>query len=110
MTSSNILYAMLLLLFCGFSVSLTGCTLATTAGPSPLAGTAIAGVVHGGQAPISGARIYLLAANPAGYGSPSLSLLPSALTGNAVDTIGAYGTTNTTGGFSVSGDYSCTTG
>jgi DNA-binding beta-propeller fold protein YncE len=67
-------------------------------------------VVHGGQQPISGAKIYLLAANPAGYGSPSLSLLTSALTGNAVDSIGAYGTTGTTGSFSVSGDYSCTTG
>jgi hypothetical protein len=110
MTPSKVLSATLLLFSCVLSVSLTGCTLATTAGPGPVTGSAISGVVHGGQQPISGAKVYLLAASPSGNGSPSLSLLTSALTGNAVDGIGAYGTTDGNGNFSVSSDYSCTTG
>lgn len=84
--------------------------MANTASLGPLGGTAIAGNVHGGQQPISGGRIYLLAANPSGYGSASVSLLTSALTGNAVDTVGAYVTSSSTGGFDITGDYSCTTG
>ncbi|MES2390697.1 MAG: NHL repeat-containing protein [Acidobacteriota bacterium] len=92
------------------SLSLTGCTLATTAAPAPAPtlGPAIAGTVHGGQQPVSGARIYLLAANPGGYGAASLSLLTWALTGNAVDSIGAYTSSTTGGAFDITGDYSCT--
>ena len=92
------------------SVLLTGCTLATTAAPNPLTGTTIGGKVYGGQNPVNGAKIYLLAVNPAAYGSASLSLLTAAGTGNAVDTIGAYATSDTLGNFALTGDYSCTKG
>jgi hypothetical protein len=92
------------------SVLLTGCTLATTAAPNPLAGTTIGGKVYGGQNPVNGAKVYLLAVNPAAYGSASLSLLTAAGTGNAVDTIGAYATSDTLGNFALTGDYSCTKG
>jgi streptogramin lyase len=72
--------------------------------------------VHGGQQPIVGARIYLLAANTTGYGgnsiaasssNASVSLLNASSTG-ASDSIGAYVTSGAGGGFSISGDYSCT--
>ena len=93
------------------SVFLTGCTLSTTAAPDPVHGAHIAGVAFGGQQPIPGSKVYLLAANPAGYGSASLSLLTTAGTGNSVDTIGSYVTTAaSTGQFGVSGDYSCNKG
>ena len=90
---------------------LTGCALTSTAGPNPVPGVAISGTAMGGQQPISGAKVYLLAANPAGYGSPSLSLLTTASTLSTVDSIGAYATTlPVTGSFNVSGDYDCTQG
>ena len=99
---------------------LTGCTLQTTSVPNPVAGTAISGIVHGGQQPIGGAKVYLLAVNPTGYGAPgiapstsnaSISLLNPGSTNNPADSIGSYVLTNsTTGGFSISGDYSCTSG
>ncbi len=100
-----------LLSSCLFSALLTGCTLTNTASPSPLAGLPISGAAFGGQQPITGSKVYLLAVNPAGYGSASLSLLTSAGTGNAVDTIGSYGLTDSvTGQFALAGEYDCTKG
>ena len=101
------------ILLASLTVSLlTGCSLSPTAGPVPevLPGAAIHGVAHGGQQPIVGAKVYLLAANNAGYGGASLSLLTAASTGNAADSIGSYVTTNSGGFFSVTGDYTCTAG
>lgn len=95
------------------SLFLAGCAMSNTASTSslgPASGNAIAGNVHGGQQPVAGARVYLLVANPAGYGTPSLSLLTSAATGHAVDSIGAYVTTNDSGQFDITGDYHCMTG
>jgi sugar lactone lactonase YvrE len=90
---------------------LSGCANENTALPSGLPGSAISGVAFGGQQPISGAKVYLLAANPAGYGSASLSMLTSASTLSTVDSIGAYVTTlPNTGGFNVASDYDCTIG
>jgi hypothetical protein len=95
---------------------LTGCALTETATThSPIPGPAISGVAFGGQQPITGAKVYLLAANPAGYGSASLSLLTSASTGSTVDSVGAYATTAAvTGGFNLApagnADYDCTQG
>jgi hypothetical protein len=63
-------------------------------------------VMHG-NTPVSGAHIYLLAANTNGYGNPSVSLLSSDLTG-ASDTLGAYVTTAADGSFTISGMYQCT--
>jgi len=63
-------------------------------------------VLHG-NTPVSGAHVYLLAANTNGYGNASVSLLNSALTG-ASDTLGGYVTTAADGSFTISGMYQCT--
>jgi streptogramin lyase len=78
--------------------------------PSTVAGSAIVGNVHGGQQPVIGAHIYLFAANPAGYGAPSISLLNSSQPGINTDAIGSYVLTGPQGNFSISGDYTCTSG
>lgn len=107
---------------CMFAVTalLTGCTLQNTASSvSAVPGTAISGNVHGGQQAISGAKVYLLAVNTtgsAGQGinpttaNASLSLLNNAVAGATSDSTGFYVTTSPTGTFSISGDFSCTTG
>lgn len=63
-------------------------------------------VLHG-NTPVSGAHVYLLAANTNGYGNASVSLLNSALTGTS-DTLGGYVTTADDGSFTISGMYQCT--
>src|SRR5207248_385496 len=97
-------------------VLLTGCAVGPLSGPTAEPGIAIQGAVHGGQQPIVGAHIYLLAANTTGYGgagiaasssNASVSLLNASATG-ASDSIGAYVTSGAGGSFSISGDYSCT--
>jgi hypothetical protein len=77
----------------------TGCALQTTAAPGPEAAVALTGKVYGGQNPISGAKVYLLAADETGYGHASDSLLVPALTGNAADSIGSYVVTDSIGSF-----------
>ncbi|MGA1981005.1 MAG: chitobiase/beta-hexosaminidase C-terminal domain-containing protein [Acidobacteriaceae bacterium] len=78
----------------------------------------LTGSVSSGSVPIAGAHVYLFTANATGYGgmgltagsgNASVSLLSPAETG-ASDSIGAYVTTNSSGGFSLTGDFSCTTG
>jgi hypothetical protein len=73
-------------------------------------------MVHGGQQAISGAKIYLLAANTTGIAGPgivasssnaSVSLLNPAKTGNS-DSIGGYVLTDSNGAFTITGDYTCT--
>ena len=86
---------------------LTGCSLQQTASPKPEPAVKLTGSVHGGQQPIVGAHVYLFAANNTGYGQPSVSLLNAASTG-ASDSLGAYVLTDANGGFSITGDYSCT--
>jgi len=98
--------------FCAASilpVAFTGCALTSTATPLPQTGSAIRGSIHGGQQPIVGARVYLLAAATSGYGSASVSLLDPSSTGLS-DSIGAYVVTDGGGGFDISGEYSCTPG
>ena len=63
-------------------------------------------VLHG-STPVSGAHVYLLAANTNGYGNASVSLLNSALTG-ASDTLGGFVTTAADGSFTINGMYQCT--
>jgi sugar lactone lactonase YvrE len=105
--------AWVLPLACLLPLVLTGCTLSTTAAPTPEAGPAIQGVVHGGQNPIVGAHVYLLAANTTGYGNASLSKLTSG-TGRTLDSSGGptngfyYVTTDSNGNFSITSDYTCT--
>ncbi len=92
------------------SAALTGCALSPTASKDPvkiIPGTSYSGSVHGGQQPIAGAHVYLLAAGTTGYASASTSLLTAAKTGQS-DSIGAYVLTDANGNFSVTGDYTCT--
>jgi sugar lactone lactonase YvrE len=93
---------------------LTGCSLSpTTTDTSPDAGIALQGTVRGGQAPIVGAHIYLLAANTDGYGQKSASLLTNVPGSTLLDTSGGatngdyYVTSGAGGAFSITGDYSC---
>ena len=46
-----------------WNLLITGCSLSDTAAPMPEAGSALQGKVYGGRQPISGAHVYLLAAN-----------------------------------------------
>ena len=99
---------------------LSGCSSATTAPTPPPAtptpppaaptppgsGLTVSGSVHHGQTPISGAHVYLFAANTTGYGQASVSLLSASLTG-ASDSVGGYVTTGTDGSFSMDGGYTC---
>ena len=91
------------------SLLLTGCALTNTATPGTSAGALLKGSVHGGQQPVIGAHVYLFAAGTSGYGGPSVSLLDPVITGQS-DSTGAYVTTDANGGFSITGDYACTSG
>jgi streptogramin lyase len=96
------------------AVFLAGCSAVpgnnpTGAVSNPSQGTALYGKVYGGQAPIVGAKVYLFAANPAGYGTPSVSLLadiPGTTTKDTGDS-NYYVTTQSGGTFSISGDFTC---
>jgi hypothetical protein len=76
-------------------------------------GVAISGRVHGGQNPISGAHVYLMAVNTTGYGGPgivasSANMSASLLTSGAgQDSLGYYVTTDSNGNFNITGDYAC---
>jgi sugar lactone lactonase YvrE len=74
----------------------------------------IRGTVHGGQQPISGAHLYVYAAGTGGYGGASLSLLNQYSTGSYPTTQDGNGnyyvTTDSGGGFALSGEYGCTPG
>src|SRR5208282_1245317 len=80
----------------------SGCTGApvltsTSTQPDQVQGVAINGRVNGGQNPISGAKVYLYAVDATGYGNASDSLLKSP----------GYVTSDSTGTFSITNDYSC---
>jgi hypothetical protein len=111
------------LLFSLLPFAVTGCMLSPTAAPSPGAGLAMQGKVMGGQQPIAGAHVYLLAANTTGYagagiaasaGNASVSLLTNVPGSTTLDTSGGatngdyYVTTGAGGTFTITGDYSCT--
>jgi streptogramin lyase len=95
---------------------IAGCATGPAAPLSTSRGLSLQGKVQGGQQPIIGAHVYLFAANTTGYGGPgiapsttnaSVSLLNPIATGNS-DPIGAYVTTDATGSFTITNDYSCT--
>jgi streptogramin lyase len=90
----------------------SGTTAGATTPPTPATtpGSPIVGTVHGGQQPVVGAHIYLFAANTAGYGAPSISMLNSTQPGVLFDASGNYVLTDANGFFSISGDYTCTSG
>ncbi len=71
----------------------------------------IQGSVHGGQAPVTGAHIYLYAASTAGYGTNATSLISSTASNATADGNGNYYvTTDGNGNFALGGDYTCTQG
>jgi hypothetical protein len=77
----------------------------TAAGSVP--GAALHGMVHGGQQPIVGAKVYLYAANTTGYGNSAVSLLESG-NGTVADGNGNYYYPTQSGGtFSITGDFTC---
>jgi hypothetical protein len=87
-----------------------------------VAGARLTGSVHGGQQAIVGAQVYLFAANTTGYGGSGIAASPSnaslslltAGAGRTLDSSGGatngdyYVTTDANGGFSITGDYTCT--
>ena len=100
-------------LACFVCLVLSGCSLSSTAHPAPDAGLAIQGRVQGGQQPITGAHVYLFAANTTGYAGPGITASTtnkslSLLTTGSTDSVGTYVTTDPNGNFTITGDYSCT--
>lgn len=87
----------------------TGCSLTSNAPGSAEPGIALQGSVHGGQQPISGAHVYLMAAGTSGYGGASTSVINSGI-GVLSDSVGSYVLTDANGNFSITGDYVCTPG
>ena len=88
-------------------LALTGCALSPTAAPSPDQGLSIQGVVHGGQQPISGAHVYMFAANTTGYGGVGIAASSSNLSVSKLNGSG-FVITDSGGNFSITGDYTCT--
>ncbi len=87
-------------------VVLTGCaadlagTAFTATAPAAIPGASLNGRVHGGQQPVSNAKVYLYAAGTGGLGTASRSMLNGA----------GYVTTGRDGSFSITGDYTCQPG
>lgn len=71
-----------------------GCAAGNPPG-GPIPGPQLRGRVHGGQQPVSGASIQLFAAGAAAYGAGAVSLLAAPVH------------TDANGGFSLGGDYTC---
>ena len=101
----------LLILLCLCAGTIAGCGGTATPSTSGAPGTALNGMVHGGQQPVSGAKIYLYAAGSTGYGSASTSLLNTAASGVSTDSNGnGYVTTDSNGNFNFGADWSCAHG
>ncbi len=112
------------------SLALAGCSgfsaIPDTIVPTQSQMGEIHGSVFGGHAPLVGARVYVLTPGTTGYGSKSTDLLSSSSTATAnsypvqMDTTGSvatnptygmyYVTTDMSGSFGISGDYTCTGG
>jgi hypothetical protein len=114
------------------SIGLTGCAGlnedASPAAPEQVALGSISGSNFGGHAPVVGAHIYVLQAGTSGYGGYATSLLtsvsynsgfpttanvsdpyiPTSTNGGATATPWYYITSDSQGGFALSGDYTCT--
>ncbi|MGA1982059.1 MAG: PKD domain-containing protein [Acidobacteriaceae bacterium] len=85
-------------------------TTATIQGETPLSDAGLTGVVATGTTPIVGAHVYLYAANTTGYGASSISLLSYNETATEDSNNNAYVVTGALGNFTMSGDYTCTSG
>ena len=97
----------------GLPPVLIGCNAAfvtPTASTTPSVGMALGGSVHGGQQPVTSAHVYLFAAGTTGYGSAPSSLLNTSTAGVSSDASGnGYVTTDASGDWMISGDYTCPT-
>jgi hypothetical protein len=84
----------------------SGCGVGTGTMSPTVSGMAMRGRVRGGQQPVSGAKVYLFAAGTTGYQSAPASLLQGS--GVTTDRSGnGYVTTDATGTFTITGDYTC---
>jgi hypothetical protein len=105
-----------------FILVLAGCSsfknVATTTPETSTLGS-LRGRVQGGQQPVVGAHVYLFAIGtqgpagkdvPASAGNASVSLLNSSGSNVTSDGSNYFVTTDASGGFSISGDYTCTSG
>jgi hypothetical protein len=108
-------------ILCTAAVSLmTGCTSSFSMPDATATAQGSLGVISGsnfgGHAPIVNAKVFLLQASTSGYGTKATSLLTSAAGGVDTTIVGTalspayYVTTDNTGNFSFSGDYTCTAG
>jgi hypothetical protein len=108
------------------TIALTGCTVGTSGAfpdvPSQSQLGTIQGSDYGGHAPLVGAHIYVLQPAVTGYGAQATSLLSASYSGTSypttantsdtgIPTTGTpwyYQTTDSTGAFNISSDYTCT--
>ncbi len=107
-----------------FALLTVGCGTGAVLAPSPTTSALrLNGMVHGGQNPVAGASVYVYAAGTGGYGgnsqgaypgNASVSLLGPSSSGDwptQQDSNGNYYvTTDVNGSFSLTGDYTCTSG
>ena len=98
------LSSVLVLAGCSARPVLTSSSAPSGTPSSAVQGHTITGRVHGGQNPVSGASVYLFGANTNGYGNASISELMS---GTKDGSGNYYVTTNSSGDFTISGDWSC---
>jgi streptogramin lyase len=107
---------------------ITGCSTFSAGGfpnasanPSQAPLGTIQGSDFGGHAPLVGAHVYVLQPSTSGYGNQATSLLTATYTGTTYPTYANtsdpgipvgwyYETTDATGAFNISGDYTCTAG
>jgi hypothetical protein len=87
---------------------LSGCGSGTISAPSMSNSAVFHGSLHGGQSPVVGAHVHIMAVGATGNGAASVSMLTTGIDGT--DSIGGYVLTKGDGSFSITGDYSCTTG
>jgi sugar lactone lactonase YvrE len=85
-------------------------TTATIQNLPALSDATMTGTVATGSTPIIGAHVYLYAANTTGYGASSASLLNATLTGFSDTNGNAYVVSGSQGNFTMTGDYTCTSG
>lgn len=95
------------------ALTLTGCAGFqgghSVAAPSQIGMSVLKGNVHGGQSPISGATIQVYQAGTSGYGTGAIQILGATgcqSTNSCVSTV----VTDAGGNFSITGQYSCTSG
>ncbi len=96
------LFSALMLVGCGTGLTsnagiVPGLGTGSTGTGGPQTGVTLNGYVHGGQQPITGAKISMYAAGTSGYGAGATSLLSGAVT------------TDSNGAFSIKGQYTCPT-